>query len=198
MSELLVHEIPPARSHRGRLTATRAAARWLAGMLAVVAALLAAPGTPAHAATSGAAQSARIAAQVKAGNPAIRTLAQKSGWKYKTYQATACYGYKHPFWGKSRNTPGCTVAHFTLTGEVAYNGKQAWGQWIDYGTGHVYGVSVKKTWLGFWNNGAIRSPYFVDLGANGHVSVKFWGSNDFYLRIDVHRNGTAALRGGAK
>ncbi|MFB7739981.1 hypothetical protein ACFC08_37810 [Streptomyces sp. NPDC056112] len=144
-----------------------------------------------------AAEDARIAAQVKAGDPSIVPLAKKRGWKYKTYQATACYGYKHPFWGKKRNTAGCTVAYFTLSGEVAYNGKQAWGQWISYGSGHAYGVSVKKTWLGYWNNGAKKRPYYMDLGANGHVSVKFFEAHDFYLRIDVHRNGTAGLRGGA-
>jgi len=160
----------------------------------------AAPQASSHTVTSAkarvAAEDARIAAQVKAHNPKIVSLAKKRGWKYKTYTATACYGYKHPFWGKQRDSAGCAIAHFTLSGEVAYNGKQAWGQWISYGTGHAYGVTVKKTWVGYWNNGAKAHPYYMDLGANGRVNVKFLEGHDFYMRIDVHRNGTASLRGG--
>jgi hypothetical protein len=170
------------------------------GLNALASGMASAAPAQAHTAASSAsaaAQDARIAAEVKTGDPTVKALAMKRGWTYKTYQATACYGYKHPFWGKQRNSAGCTVAHFTLAGGVAYNGKQAWGQWISYGKGSVYGVSVKKTWLGYWNNGAKNYPYYMDLGANGNVSVKFFESHDFYLRIDVHRNGAATLRGGA-
>ncbi|MFB7498761.1 hypothetical protein ACFC09_29440 [Streptomyces sp. NPDC056161] len=185
---------------RKRLALATAAVALGTGLAVAPSATAATSGMNPHAVPLGAAQAsaanARIAMQVEAGNPAVKSLAEKHGWKYKTYQATACYGYKHPFWGKVRHTAGCDVAHFSLSGEVAYNGKQAWGQWISYGTGHAYGVSVKKTWLGYWNNGAKKHPYYMDLGANGHVSVKFWESHDFYLRIDVHRNGTAGLRGG--
>lgn len=38
-------------------------------------------------------------------------------------------------------------------------------------------------------------PCFMDLGANGHADMKI-KNQDFYIRIDVHRDGSAKLRGG--
>jgi hypothetical protein len=35
----------------------------------------------------------------------------------------------------------------------------------------------------------------MDLGANGHADMKI-KNQDFYIRIDVHRDGSAKLRGG--
>jgi hypothetical protein len=155
--------------------------------------------TSAVAAVLAATEAATITSQVKAGNQAIKDLAKNQGWQYKTFEATICLRGK-PFWGRKHDSPDCALAHLTLTGEVAYNGKEVWGQRVDTGLGSMADITVKRTWRGFWNNGAQKHPYFMDLGANGHARGSILGQTiidgDFYIRIDVYPNGTARLRGG--
>jgi hypothetical protein len=60
-------------------------------------------------------------------------LVKKKAWKYKSFQATSCWLGGRPFSQKpnvffgSPNGVRCAVAYVTVSGVVAYNGKQAWG-----------------------------------------------------------------------
>lgn len=120
----------------------------------------------------------------------------RQGWKLKSFKATICAGGK-PFWGKPRGF-GCQLLSATVSGQVAYNGKQVWGQWIDCQKDSA-GVRNDVKWCHYWNNGG-RAPHgYMSLGMNGEVdgSVGPFGNiSTYWVRIDVRPNGTAKLRGG--
>jgi hypothetical protein len=152
----------------------------------------------AGAGAQGFAEHGATASVVMAASPSTQPLATKKGWKYRTYHATACYASGQPFFGKP-NGARCAVAYATLSGVVAYNGKQAWGQFINSSGGGAKTTTVKTTWKGFVNNGA-KAPLAggarrMQIGANYHVDLTYT-KFDVYIRISVYPNGTARLSGG--
>ena len=133
---------------------------------------------------------------------------KKHDWKYKSVQASMCYCVPAFMGPPGQNTP-CDLASFTIRADVAYNGKEVWGQQVDPPSRHsALGIKVKDTWHGFYNNGARKYPGFMDVGANGTIHVaanadlgklgKFHvplEDTDFQLRIDVYPDGTTKVRG---
>jgi hypothetical protein len=134
---------------------------------------------------------------------------KKKGWKYKSFEATSCWLGGPPFSQKPNvffGTPNgvrCAVAYVTVSGVVAYNGKQASGQSINASGGGIGGAlkggaSVKTTWKGFVNNGAKKSlagsGKYMQLGANFQVDLVYRNFNSF-MRINVYPNGKARLAG---
>jgi hypothetical protein len=112
-----------------------------------------------------AAQTTTAPAAVAGANPLV---AKKKGWKYKSFQATSCWLGGRPFSQKpnvffgSPNGFRCAVAYVTVSGVVAYNGKQAWGKSINASGGGIGGAlkggaSVKTTWKGYVNSCASTS-----------------------------------------
>jgi hypothetical protein len=139
-------------------------------------------------------------------NPLVK---KKKGWKYKSFQATSCWLGGRPFSQKPNvffGTPNgvrCAVAYVTVSGVVAYNGKQAWGKSINASGGGIGGAlkggaSVKTTWKGYVNNGAKKSlagsGKYIQLGANFQVDLVYRNFNSF-MRINVYPNGKARLVG---
>jgi hypothetical protein len=151
---------------------------------------------PAAAASGPAASSAAsIAAQVRAGNMAVKPLAEQAGWTYKTYTASLC-AFGNVYWGAPHNNANCALGSTELTGEVAYNGHQVWGQWVSVFIHTAPTFSAHWTWKGFVNNGAVY-PHYMQLGMNGTSSQAIFGSGSYYMRIDVWTNGGATAYGGA-
>lgn len=152
------------------------------------------------------AQHGRALAAVTDANPLVK---KKKGWKYKSFQATSCWLGGRPFSQKpnvffgSPNGFRCAVAYVTVSGVVAYNGKQAWGKSINASGGGIGGALkggalVKTTWKGFVNNGARKSlagsGKYMQLGANFQVDLVYRNFNSF-MRINVYPNGKARLAG---
>jgi hypothetical protein len=114
-------------------------------------------------------------------------------WKTKFVQATICTSGK-PFKGTRKNSLACGLGYTTVSGEVKYNGKKAWVQWLDCQHGSS-GASNSVTWCGTWNNGGGHGYKYLDLGANGEFKIPRH-SHTYWIRIDVHTNGAVKIRGG--
>jgi hypothetical protein len=93
----------------------------------------------------------------------------------------------------------CAVAYVTVSGVVAYNGKEAWGKEINASGGGIGGsqkggASVKARWQGYVNNGARKSVNgsgkYMQLAANFDVDLVYRNFKS-YLRINVYPNGKA-------
>ncbi|MFE2970128.1 hypothetical protein ACFXKC_42015 [Streptomyces sp. NPDC059340] len=117
-------------------------------------------------------------------------------WHYRSVRATLCMLNKKPYWGGPKSTASCGVGYASLAGEVAYNGKYVWGQWIDCQHKAIRYTKVTVDWCGTWNNGGRGGGVrYMDLGLNGTVESPAV-NNTFWIRIDAYRNGKVALRGG--
>jgi hypothetical protein len=171
----------------------------------LLAAQTATAGASTGAITHGLAEHRHAAAAVADANPQVK----KKKWKYKSFQATSCWLGGRPFSQKpnvffgSPNGFRCAVAYVTVSGVVAYNGKQAWGKSINASGGGIGGAlkggaSVKTTWKGYVNNGAKKSldggGRYMQLGANFAVDLVYRNFNSF-MRINVYPNGKARLAG---
>ncbi len=130
---------------------------------------------------------------LSAGMP--RTPNAAATWYYKNVTGTICYG-NHLYWGGRNGTLYCTEAYETVAGEFAYNGYNAWEQWLSCSHGSSYPFNVSQSWCGVWNNGAYAPYGYLDLGANGAVTVTGYGSSGFWVRIDCYKGGGVHLRGG--
>ncbi|MFF1725023.1 hypothetical protein [Streptomyces sviceus] len=144
-----------------------------------------------------------IAATVETGpdrlGPAPRGVpatAAARKWHYKSVRATLCMLNKKPYWGGPKNTASCGAGYASLAGEVAYNGKYVWGQWIDCQHKAIRYTKVTVDWCGTWNNGGRGGGVrYMDLGLNGTAESPAM-SNTFWIRVDAYRNGKVVLRGG--
>jgi hypothetical protein len=145
-------------------------------------------------------------------------VAEARPWKVKNVQATICADGK-PFFGTPANAKGarklwCKALSTTVSGAVAYNGKQAWGRWIDCPRSTNV-VLNKVTWCQYWNNGASAPEKYMDLGVNGEVKAspnlslgveygplraavesQLHHIHSYWLRVDVTPKGKVKLRGG--
>ncbi|MGW2721604.1 hypothetical protein [Streptomyces sp. NPDC001492] len=89
-------------------------------------------------------------------------------WHYKSVRATFCVLNKKPYWGGPKSTASCGTGYASLAGEVAYNGKYVWGQWIDCQHKAITHTKITVDWCGTWNNGGRGAGvHFMDLGLNG-------------------------------
>ena len=128
--------------------------------------------------------------------PATPDTASAAGWHYTSYEYSLCAGNKVYEGSASSHPAHCALWHITVSGEVAYNGSQAWTQWINCSAGQGKGSTISVSWCGTWNNGAEGYPYYLDLGANGYARIPGWG-HSVWLRIDVRPNGSSRARGGS-
>ena len=128
--------------------------------------------------------------------PATPDTASAAGWHYTSYEWTICGFTGTVIRGGAGGHKLCQGSgYLTVSGSVAYNGRQAWTQWITCAHGSAKGFTVTVTWCGTWNNGAEKYPYYLDLGANGWFT-DVAGGHSVWLRIDVHPNGSSDARGG--
>lgn len=120
------------------------------------------------------------------------TAKAAAGWHYKTYKAHICaYDSAH---SGGQSGWRCWIAGYTLQGQVAYNGKNVWGQWVTGSSHASKGWNISGEQHGFWNNGA-SGGNFMDLWGNAKFEDPV-GNETFWLRIDVWPNGNARVRGG--
>ena len=121
-------------------------------------------------------------------------------WYYNTVKATMCWG-DAPIWGGPNHSFSCAEGFVYVSGEYAYNGYNAWYQWIYCGwaTTSNYLASVHPTWCGIYNNGAHNPPGYMDFGLNAEYTFGpggGLGAGTMWERIDVYYWGLLQLRGG--